>query len=166
MSEETIVAICALVVATVSTALAAWTAFIQRRHMQLSVRPIAAVPVANYENRIGVFLKNTGLGPMRVVSLRATSDEGKIQDSLISHMPPLRPNIMWSTYYGTADGLALEPGSMVDLLLLEGKFDDPDFRGSRDSVRAALSKITLVVEYEDLYGRRMRPYNRDLSWFA
>ena len=34
--------------------------------MKLSVQPVAAVPVADFQNHVGVFLQNKGLGPMRI----------------------------------------------------------------------------------------------------
>lgn len=100
----TIVAICALAVSVISTALAVWTAFVHRQHMWLSVQPIAAVPVADFENRVGVFLQNKGLGPMRILSLRVRNDMGKSDDDVVSYMPPLRPGILWSHFYDSVDG--------------------------------------------------------------
>jgi hypothetical protein len=88
----TVIAICALVVSVISTCLAAWTAFVQRNHMQLSVQPIATTPVADFEHRVGVFLQNKGLGPMRVVSLRVVDGKGVAKDDIVSHMPALNPS--------------------------------------------------------------------------
>jgi hypothetical protein len=67
MDASTLTAICALVVSVVATVSAIWSAFVQRRHMRLSVRPIASFRVADFEDRVGVFLANKGLGPMRII---------------------------------------------------------------------------------------------------
>ncbi len=162
----TIVAICALVVAVFSTGLAVWTGFVHRRHMQLSVQPIAAVPVADFEDCVGVYLRNKGLGPMRILFLRVTNDAGKSHDDIVSHMPTLQPGVIWSTFYDSVDGSTLEAGSQFDLLVLEGRPDDPAYQASRDSVRGALAKLVVIVEYEDLYRRRMEPHEKALSWFG
>ena len=65
MDWNLVTAVCALVVSVAATVLAVWSALEQRRHMRLSVQPIAAIPVADFENRIGVFFANKGLGPLR-----------------------------------------------------------------------------------------------------
>ncbi len=134
--------------------------------MRLSVRPIATVPVADFESRIGVFLKNKGLGPMRILSLRVEDNAGVTHDDVVSHMPALQPGILWSNFYDSVDGSALEAGKRFDLLVLEGKPDDPAYRESRDRVRLCLSQLVIKVEYEDLYGHRMELHEEKLSWFG
>lgn len=134
--------------------------------MQLSVQPVAAVPVADFEDRVGVFLQNKGLGPMRILSLRVTNDAGKSHDDIVSHMPALQPGVLWSNFYDSVDGSTLEAGSRFNLLVLEGRPDDTAYRASRDNVRKALAKLVVIVEYEDLYRRRMEPHEKELSWFG
>ena len=166
MDTSTFIALCALAVSVISTFLATWTAVTQRRHMRLSVRPIAAVTLADFEDRIGVFLQNKGIGPMRVVSLRASGEDGVTLADVISHMPPLRQGILWSGFRGGTDGAALEAGKRLELLLLEGDPGNAAFTASRDLTRRSLARLTIRVEYEDLYGQAMDPYERELSWFG
>ncbi len=161
-----IIAICALVVSVFATGLTAWTGYAQRKHMRLSVRPIAAIPVADFENRIGVFLQNKGLGPMRVRTLRVTDAEGVVHDDIVSHMPPLSPGIFWSNYYDSVDGATLEAGKFFQLLGLRGHPEDSAYCQSRDAARQKLSALVVRVEYEDLYGQPMEPKERRLSWFG
>jgi len=166
MNATTIIAICALVVSVLSTMFAIWSAYVQRKHMRLSVKPIAAVPVADYENRVGVFLHNKGLGPMRISDLRVTDDAGVTHDDIVGHMPPLSPSILWSTFYDSVNGATLEAGKRFNLLLLEGDPQDANYRSSRDNVRQKLSVLKVHVEYEDLYGQEMKPLEKSLSWFG
>ena len=164
--DSTTIATCALVVSVFSTGLAVWTAFLQRRHMVLSVRPIAAIPVADFEDRVGVFIKNVGLGPMTIKSLRVSSREGATHDDVISHMPRLKDGVHWSNFWDAVDGATLENGKRFELLLLKGEPSHSKFRESRDAVRRALSTLTVRVEYEDLYGQTMKPHDQELSWFG
>jgi len=69
MSGGTYIAICALIVSVVTVAISAWSGLVNRKHMRLSVRPVAAIPVADFENRLGVWLSNKGLGPLRIKAL-------------------------------------------------------------------------------------------------
>lgn len=165
MSADTITAICALVVSVAATSLAVWTALTQRKHMRLSVRPIAAIPVADFENRVGVFLANHGLGPMRVTRVIVWHDESSSQESLIAHMPTLENGVFWRGFHERIDGAVVRQGRRLTLLLLEGDPEDIPFRTSRDAIRETLSSLTVRVEYEDLYGNAMH-VQRTLSWFG
>ncbi len=166
MEGTIIIAICALFVSICSTCLAAWTAFVQRRHMQLSVLPIAAIPIADYENRIGVFLQNKGLGPMRIISLRVINDKDVSKNAVVFHMPELNPGILWTNFRGSVDGATLEASERFDLLLLEGGPKNLAFAESRDRIRRSLSQLEIKVEYEDIYGRKMYPLEKKLSFFG
>ncbi len=165
MSQE-VIAICALFVSVFSVCLGAWTAFVQRKHMRLSVKPIATIPVADYENRVGVFLQNKGLGPMRVVSLKVANHDKKVHDNIKSHMPALEGDIIWSNFYDSVDGAFLEPGKRFELLLLEGNMNSEEYNNSRDKVRKILCGLTIEIEYEDLYGKRMEPLKENLNFFG
>ncbi len=52
MDERIIVVICALVISVFSVGFTVWTAFLQRKHMRLSVRPIASIPGAMPESGV------------------------------------------------------------------------------------------------------------------
>ncbi len=166
MSEQTIVASFALLVSVLALGLTIWTAFLQRKHMRLSVRPIAAIPLADFENRIGVFLQNKGLGPMRIVSLRVSNPDGETCDQIKPLMPKLNNGIFWSNFHDTIDGGVIEAGKNVELLLLQGNMQDEGYKASRDRVRQKLSVLKIEVVYEDLYGKKMEPYNKKLSFFG
>ena len=166
LTSSDLIALGALLVAFVSVLLSMWTAYLQRRHMRLSVRPVGVIPVADWENRVGVFLKNTGLGPMRIVSLQASDEHGNTSDKLLDLMPALEGETMWTTFHDTVDGATIEPGYEYRLLLLEGDLDDEDFISSRDRARDRLQYLTVTLEYEDLYGVRMEPCVKRLTWFG
>lgn len=166
MTGETYIAIGALVVSVVAVAISVWSGIAERNHMRLSVRPVAAIPVADFENRIGVWLSNKGLGPMRVKTLTVTDSQGNIQSDLLSFMPELPAPVEWTNFHSNADGAFIEPGKRLDLLLLEGDTDSRSFRQARDNVRKALATLTVRVEYQDLYGASMVPEERTLSWFG
>jgi len=134
--------------------------------MRLSVRPIAVLHIADFENNVAVFLRNKGLGPMRILSLRATNDNSIAHDRIIAHMPTLPDRIRWSDFYGNIDGSVLEPGTEFGLLVLEGSPGDSAYREYRDAVRRRLSELTVRVEYENLYRQRMEPEELRLSWFG
>jgi hypothetical protein len=121
--------------------------------------------VADYENKVGVMLKNKGIGPLRVVHFRAT-DGKKTQDDLISWMPELPLGVSWETFYEDLDGLWIQPGEKVIILQLSGDAGDPSFSQGRDACRQALARLTVSVEYEDIYEKSMPVAERNLAWFG
>ncbi|HKV94621.1 MAG TPA: hypothetical protein VJW20_18900 [Candidatus Angelobacter sp.] len=152
-------------VAVLSLVFTASALYIQRAHFRRSVRPIASIPVADYEDRVGVMLKNKGIGPLHVLQFQAT-DGKKTENNLISWMPKLPAGISWETFYEDLDGLWIQPGEKVIVLQLAGDVDSPSFSQGRDLCRKALAKLTISIEYEDIYEKRMPTSKRDLAWFG
>ena len=85
---------------------------------------------------------------------------------LIEWMPALPEGIFWSTFVGQVADRSITPGSQLILLELAVDPGIFEFVSARDSVRAALSPLTVVIEYTDIYETSMTPCRRELSWFA
>ena len=159
------VALLALIVSFASIILTVVALYLQRQHNYKSVTPIASFPIADYENRITVKLKNTGIGPLLVETIRVTDGKEERHD-VISWMPDLPDGIHWATFYGKADGACIPPGSELVLLELSGNPDDPKFAEARTRCRQVLRRLTVSVVYRDIYRRSMPLGARNLSWFG
>jgi hypothetical protein len=146
----------------VFTILALWW---QRKHNFLSLTPIASILFNDFENNIVVKVKNTGVGPLIVDTFRATDGKEEKED-LISWMPTLPENMCWSMFPETMDGLCIPSGEEAIVLRLEGDANDKKFRGARDNIRRALSKLSVTVTYKDIYKRNQEPKTRALSFFG
>jgi hypothetical protein len=81
-----IMALCALVTSILSIYLTIRTLQIQKRHNFQSVKPIAWVSVADFEDRISVTLQNNGVGPM-IIKKVDIKTEKETKASLIDWMP-------------------------------------------------------------------------------
>jgi hypothetical protein len=148
-----IVAVLALLVSFLSIVLTVVSLYWTRQHNYKSLTPIASVPVSDYEDNVGVKIKNTGVGPLIIETFRATNGE-KTEDDLISLMPDLPSGVLWDTFFDDLDGACIPPGEQLGVLQLKGDSDDSKFRKGRDAYRKALARITIVLKYEDVYGRR------------
>ena len=160
-----VAALCGIFVSLLAIVLTVITLLLQRRHNFKSVTPIASVSVADYENRLTVKLRNTGIGPLIVTRARV-SDGSKEKDDIISWMPRLPEGIVWSTFYERLDGSALRVGGEAILIELSGEPTDQNFARFRDQVRKALSRLTVNVEYMDIYDRAMPLKSRSLAWYG
>lgn len=158
-------AILALFVSCVSVWISVSSARSQRRHNELSVRPLAEVTVADYEDSLRVKLRNNGSGPMIVLAV-TVSDGANAHESLIEWMPALPQGRPWNTFTHALRRRTLQAGAEIVLLELTEHENEANFAVCRDRVRAALAPLTVNVEYTDIYDTVMRPCRKPLSWFA
>lgn len=151
----------ALIVSLLSivVALLTWTS--QRKHNWLSVRPLAAITCNDLNELVVVTLRNNGTGPLIIRSLRVKNDEGNERDSLYAWVPRLPVNERDLWFVGEVDRRSIRPGGSITLL----RYRHPS-EHLRDQLRAALARLTVVVEFEDIYERRQDPYTRTLNWFG
>jgi hypothetical protein len=155
----------ALLVSAISVGISVWAVRSARRHNALSVRPLAEVAVADYENCVRVKLKNHGTGPLLITAF-TVSDGRNTRSNLIDWTPPLHKGRMWNTFVGNVAGRSLSPGSEIVLLELEEYEGESGFAVSRDAVRKALAPLTVTVEYTDVYNTAMPPHQKALTWFG
>jgi hypothetical protein len=155
----------ALLVSAISVGISVWAVRSERRHSALSVRPLAEIAVADYENCLRVKLRNHGTGPMLITAV-TVSDGAEARPSLIEWMPPLPKERAWNNFAGNTAGSSLSPGAEIILLELEEHENERGFGTCRDLVRAALANLTVNVEYTDIYNAVMPPHRKALSWFG
>jgi hypothetical protein len=112
-----------------------------------------------------VKLKNNGIGPLLVTRFIASNGNENRKD-IISWMPDLPEGMFWSTFCSTLDGACIAPDGEIVLIKLTGDPEDKTFAATRDEVRKAFSKLTIRLEYTDIYNRKMPEKERNLSWFS
>ena len=155
----------ALLVSAISVGISVWAVRSERRHNALSVRPLAEVTVADYDDCLRVKLRNHGVGPMLIAAV-TVSDGKNAHCSLIEWMPQLPRDRPWNNFAGNTAGRALSPGSEIVLLELAEHEGEHGFAACRDLVRAALAPLTVNVEYTDVYNTTMPPHRKSLVWFG
>jgi hypothetical protein len=155
----------ALFVSVVSVGISVWAAYSQRRHNELSVRPLAEITVADYETSLRVKLRNHGTGPMIITSI-SVSDGSSTRKTLLAWMPSLPNDRHWTNFTDEVRDRTLSPGSELVLLELTEDEGEIDFGQYRDPVRAALAPLVVTVEYTNVYETVMPPRRKALSWFG
>lgn len=155
----------ALLVSTVSVFVSMHALAIQRKHNILSVRPLAEVMVADYENSIRIRLRNNGSGPLIILGL-TVSDGSSTKESLVKWMPSLPTQRAWTTFSHVLKNQTLLPGDEIVLLELTEYDGENSFEKCRVIVREALSKLIVNVEYSDIYNTVLPPHKKPLSWYG
>jgi hypothetical protein len=160
-----VAAMLALFVSVVSVLISVQAARVQRKHNELSVRPIAEVTVGDYEHSLRVKIRNNGTGPMLVHSV-TISNGVDTKKRLIDWMPPLPHGRLWTNFSHTLRHRTIQAGAEITLLELTEFDGEQNFAKCRDIVRKALSPLTVKVEYSDIYDSLMRPHIKPMSWFG
>jgi hypothetical protein len=155
----------ALAVSAISVGISVWAIRSQRKHNALSVRPLAEVTVADYENCLRVKLCNNGIGPMIVTEV-VVSDGSNAKHTIVDWMPDLPNDRAWTNFSNALRGRTLRPGSEIVLLELTEHEGEASFAPCREMVRVALARLTVNVEYTDIYNVVMQPHSKSLSWFG
>lgn len=155
----------ALLVSAMSVAISVWAVRSQRRHNELSVRPLAEITVADHETSLRVKLRNHGIGPMIVTAVRV-SDGASAKPTILDWMPDLPRERPWSNFADAIRDRTLAPGSEIILLELTEDEGEEGFAECRDLVRSALAPLTVNVEYTNIYNTVMPPRRKELSWFG
>lgn len=93
-------------------------------------------------------------------------DGMQVKESLVEWMPDLPAGLLWSNFVGPVSDRSLLPGSEIVLLELSGDHNDKAFRAARDAARSALERLTVMVEYTDVYESSFKPCTKELKWFG
>jgi hypothetical protein len=159
-------ALIGLVVSAIAVGISIWAVRSQRIHNELSVRPLAEVTVADYENSLRVKLCNNGTGPMIVTNVAVTGGSSRTKPTIIEWMPPLPNGRPWTTFSNDLRDRTLQSGSEIVLIELAQYEGERNFARVREKVRAALTRLTVSIEYTDIYNKAMPIRVKDLSWFG
>lgn len=162
---DIIIKILSLVLSLTAIIFTAVSIFLQKKHNQNAVRPIANIAISDYEDIISVKIQNNGTGPLIVKKFRAfNAQENKI--NLIDLMPNLPPGLTWTTFFSNLTGFAITPSKNLNLLELRV---DPTViaeTNARDNIRRQLATISVELIYEDIYGKEMPIITKSLDWFG
>ncbi len=131
----------------------------QHSHNRLSVIPLPAIQLHYGPARISITLTNDGSGPLRVLSFRFISPDGRALENASSIVTVSETEI-----HTCVDGRSIGPGK--DCLILE-VLESPTQKSSELDVAAQeLSTYRAVLVYTDVYGTKFQALSRELSWFT
>lgn len=161
-----VMAAVAVVLSLISLAVSLAALRHQRKHNQLSVRPLAYVTLGDYEDRLYVIVRNNGTGPLIVRSITIIGAKNPSQP-LFTAMPALLPKVSWTNFVEDCTGRSVPAGGELVLLDLSlgSSASQGQFAISRDVVRRALGVLQVSVTYTDIYGTRLPSSQRNLNFF-
>jgi len=138
----------------------------QKKHNELSVIPVPFIALADYEDLIRVKIRNDGLGPLFVEKIDIIEGEKLNEhENLVSYLPNPPSTLSWSNF-SSGFVRSIRPGD--ELILIEMPFSDETkpHVNYREILRKKLSVLTIRVSFTCAYGRKHKPIERELSFFA
>lgn len=165
VQANTIVAICALVVAIASLATSIYFSWCARDHNRRSVKPLPFILQPDFENEVAVVVRNNGAGPLILQKAQATDSTNGRSGHLIDLIPNPPPGLVFSNFNRVEQTRAIRPGDQVDLVVLPIPAGDPKAVAYRDALRRALGHMTVQLTYTDIYETRFPLYAIKLDWF-
>lgn len=147
----------AVVVSIISVIFTVIFSLLQVKHNKNSVRPISSIQLCDYENLLSVKIKNVGTGPLTIKTLKVKDDHREAKE-LISLMPHINQN--WTTFIEEIDGSTIPVGGSITLVELH-----PDDDMVKQLVRKRLSKITVYLDYTDIFETKFHD-ERALTFFG
>lgn len=152
-----ITSIFAVIISIISMIFTVVFSFQQLKHNKNSVKPISAIKFSDYEDELAVKLENVGTGPLTIKKL-VFKNESQESSNLISMMPPI--DQLWATFTESVDGWTIPVGGQLIFLKLHPESDE-----IKSLVRKELSKITIYLEYMDIYNTKFQD-RRSLDFFC
>ncbi|SKD01827.1 hypothetical protein SAMN05660461_2315 [Chitinophaga ginsengisegetis] len=135
---------------------------------QQKQRPLMHVGYFDGENSIELFMENKGMGPLLINNYYLVNREsGEIKDGIFNCLPAI--TTVFDNYTGNLNNVVLSSNEKYELLeysiegLEETQYDG--FKEDRSLLRQALGAYKIVIEYSDVYNKKMPNYERDLVWF-
>jgi len=130
--------------------------------------PVASIRVGDYQDNLEVKVRDSGIGPLVVerFTIFTTAIPSQTKDNVVDWLPEQPDELLYSHFVRDLSGWCIAPNTEVMVFQLEGEPDDETFSQFRDRVRTALSGLTVALEYEDIYSRRMPRQERSLNWFG
>lgn len=149
-NTDTIIALCALLVSVASILIGYFSLKIQQKHNRLSVRPIGKIHFITTDDSIKIEIRNDGTGPMLCSNLKVYDNEFNIKNNLRDAISILQEKNDWLKI-STSSQFAIGAGEQKTLLEISTDYVIPKFQDYYDQVLVSLKKVTLELEYRDIY---------------
>lgn len=140
----------------------------QRTHNIKSVLPILHVSQWDYEDKLSVKLKNSGLG-VAIIDRFTVTDKSKTgaKPSIYLWLPQtLDADVNYSEYWTRDDDFAIRSGEEIELITIPIDDTNPAQCQVRQQLRAQLCTLIVNIEYSDVYQNVFSPKKWELSYFA
>ncbi len=129
-------------------------------------KPMLNIDYWDGEHMIYLKMTNKGSGPLIITNYQVNSNK-KDAKGLYWVIPPIFGS--YRNFTGNQKDKVLGPGEEAELLLMEydkGSVTSNQWASNLKDLRSVLKNVEIIVDYDDVYGKRMLTYKRTLEWFG
>lgn len=135
--------------------------YLQRVHNEKSLKPLGQIDVVDHRNRIYIYIRNNGMGPM-IIDRLTFIKEGKHYTDIEDCLTLARKSYM---SISTTESLKRVVLPNAYLTVFETQFEDNEGEIEKNMVRKQLAPISLKVVCRDIYDNKIL-FDRTLEWFV
>ncbi len=148
-----------LIVAVLALGVSAFSIYSTIHHAKKSILPICKIDISNYEDKIGLSILNCGIGPMIIdnVVFEKNNTRYKSIFEIINDIGT------FNDFVTEFEGRAIRPEDSLAIFLIEDGFLTDTIKSS---IRSKLKDVTVMVDYHDIYNKKMKTEVRKLSFFG
>jgi hypothetical protein len=151
MTTDRWIAFCALLASISAVMVSISSDSMNRKHMRLSVKPIPAVLYVQTSDDLTVSLKNVGTGPLVLKKLEYVSKNGRKSATIIDR-DEFSPSFVGEIVLFELDDVsAISSASHRNLIRFDAVPADIPSQLRNQAIRTVLDKVTVRVEYTDIY---------------
>lgn len=137
----------------------------------LANRPLVFVSLNDYDNFISLNIHNKGLGPAIIKDYKIINKDTKREYSSTFEIlnDAIPETITLDNFTGNHNNLVLSPGEKRNIFRLR---DDHTFEGDIAfdkavyGIRNAFKHLQFQIKYQDVYGKEMDTYYKNLDWYG
>jgi len=150
MNANTVIAICATVIAVASLGVSVYAVWATRKHNRLSVQPLLGLATRfRVGDTAGLLLSNFGLGPAKITNTELTLDGDRIGDFSRPYVDKLRSRLSVRPHATTLGGHPFLDTDYEQFLLSVDSYDPSQHREFRELIEGHLK---IEIQYESIYG--------------
>ena len=164
LSYPELIPLLALLVSIISIFIGFLGFLLQRKHNRLSVRPFGVFEMYSGKERLHIFLKNSGIGPMIIKSVEIIDNNGVKKDELMEIICPSNINCLIASFKGLKDHV-VSAGESEPLFIYDLDRENTEESKIRDEIQSKLKTLTLRLKYTDIYGIDQPDLNEKLGGF-
>lgn len=152
MNANTVIAICASVIAVASLVVSVSEARAARKHNRLSVQPLLGLTTRfPAGSTAGLRLSNSGLGPAKIIDTKLILDGARFGDWSRSSVDELRDELSVRPHTTTLGGQPSLDTDYEQFLLSVDSYDPSQHAEFRELIE---HRLGIEIQYNSLYGER------------
>lgn len=150
MNANTVIAICATVIAVASLGVSVYAVWATRKHNRLSVQPLLGLATSFNKNATsGLLLSNFGLGPAKITNTKLTLGGKQIGEFSQPNVDQLRDPLPVRPHATTLGEHPFLGKDYKEFLLSVDEFDSSDHN---EFYKLIEDRLKIEIQYESIYG--------------